>query len=54
MKAMHPVKNSASQPSETGAALITTTTYLPGARKQVVDPKGNTTTTTYQVFDLSQ
>ncbi|KAG9601748.1 hypothetical protein KCV01_g7457, partial [Aureobasidium melanogenum] len=39
------------QPSETGAALTTTTTYLSGARKQVVDPKGNITTTTYQVFD---
>lgn len=39
------------QPSETGAALTTTTSYLSGARKQVTDPRGNTTTTSYQVFD---
>jgi YD repeat-containing protein len=41
------------QPSEltTQAALVTTTAYPSGARKEVTDPKGNTTTTTYQVFD---
>lgn len=39
------------QPSETGAALTTTTSYLSGARKQVTDPNGNVVTTAYQVFD---
>lgn len=38
------------QDSELGA-LTTTVSYLPGARQQVTDPKGNTTTVTYQVFD---
>jgi YD repeat-containing protein len=38
------------QPSELGN-LTTTTNYLSGARKQVIDPKGNSTTTSYQVFD---
>jgi len=38
------------QPSELGN-LTTTTNYLFGASKQIVDPKGNSTTTTYQVFD---
>lgn len=31
--------------------LVTTTAYLPGARKQVVDPKGHSTVTSYQSFD---
>ncbi|PTR33623.1 YD repeat-containing protein [Luteibacter sp. OK325] len=39
------------QPSEDGTALTTTTSYLSGARKSVTDPKNNTTTTSYQVFD---
>ena len=39
-----------SQPSELGT-LTTTTAYLSGARKQVTDPKGYVTTTSYQVFD---
>jgi YD repeat-containing protein len=41
------------QPSELAGqpALVTTTAYPGGARKEVTDPKGNTTTTTYQVFD---
>ncbi|HEY9469988.1 MAG TPA: hypothetical protein VIQ76_10290, partial [Propionibacteriaceae bacterium] len=38
------------QTSEWGT-LTTTTTYLSGARMQVKDPKGNVTTTSYQVFD---
>lgn len=38
------------QDSEQGL-LTTTTSYLPGAAKQVVDPQGNATTTHYQVFD---
>jgi YD repeat-containing protein len=38
------------QPSELGN-LTTTTNYLSGARKQVIDPKGNSTTSSYQVFD---
>jgi YD repeat-containing protein len=38
------------QPSELGN-LTSTTNYLSGARKQVIDPKGNSTTTSYQVFD---
>ena len=38
------------QPSELGN-LTTTTNYLSGARKQVIDPKGNSTTASYQVFD---
>jgi YD repeat-containing protein len=38
------------QTSELGT-LTTTTAYLSGARKQVTDPKGNVTTTRYQVFD---
>jgi YD repeat-containing protein len=38
------------QDSEQGA-LTTTTLYLSGARKQVTDPKGSVTTTSYQVFD---
>jgi YD repeat-containing protein len=38
------------QDSELGA-LSTATAYLSGARKQVTDPKGNVTTTTYQAFD---
>ncbi|WP_158544944.1 fibronectin type III domain-containing protein [Dyella monticola] len=36
--------------SELGS-LSTTTAYLSGAGKQVTDPKGNVTTTYYQVFD---
>lgn len=40
----------AQQDSELGA-LTTTTAYLPGARTRVTDPKGNVTTTAYQVFD---
>ncbi|MGB8716801.1 MAG: wall associated protein, partial [Rhodanobacteraceae bacterium] len=32
-------------------ALSSTTAYLSGARKQVTDPNGNVTTTSYQVFD---
>ncbi len=39
-----------SQLSELGT-LTTTTAYLSGARKQVTDPKGYVTTTSYQVFD---
>jgi YD repeat-containing protein len=31
--------------------VTSTTAYLSGARKQVTDPKGNVTTTSYQVFD---
>jgi len=38
------------QPSELGN-LTTTTNYLSGARKQVIDPKGNSTITSFQVFD---
>lgn len=38
------------QDSELGT-LTTTTAYLSGARTQVTDPKGNVTTTAYQVFD---
>ncbi|WP_336807971.1 hypothetical protein [Fulvimonas yonginensis] len=38
------------QTSELGT-LTTTTSYLSGARKQVTDPKGKVTTTSYQVFD---
>jgi len=38
------------QPSELGN-LTTTTNYLSGARRQVIDPKGNSTTSSYQVFD---
>lgn len=38
------------QASEQGA-LTTTTAYLSGARQQVTDPKGQVTTTSYQVFD---
>jgi len=38
------------QDSELGV-LTTTTAYLSGARRQVTDPKGNATTTSYQVFD---
>jgi YD repeat-containing protein len=38
------------QTSELGT-LTTSTAYLSGARKQVTDPKGKVTTTTYQVFD---
>ncbi len=38
------------QSSELGP-LTTTTAYLSGARKQVTDPNGNVTTTSYQVFD---
>ncbi|PWK93068.1 YD repeat-containing protein, partial [Fulvimonas soli] len=38
------------QDSELGT-LTTTTAYLSGARQQVTDPKGNVTTTSYQVFD---
>jgi len=38
------------QPSELGT-LTTATAYLSGARKQVTDPKGYVTTTSYQVFD---
>lgn len=38
------------QTSELGN-LTSTTTYLSGARKQVTDPKGYVTTTSYQVFD---
>ncbi|HEY8586739.1 MAG TPA: hypothetical protein VIL60_08455, partial [Rhodanobacter sp.] len=38
------------QDSELGP-LITTSAYLSGARRQVTDPKGNVTTTSYQVFD---
>jgi YD repeat-containing protein len=40
----------AQQTSELGT-LTTATAYLQGARKQTTDPKGNVTTTTYQVFD---
>ncbi|RAO75911.1 chitinase N-terminal domain-containing protein [Dyella jiangningensis] len=39
-----------SQTSELGL-LTATTVYLSGARKQVTDPKGFTTTISYQVFD---
>jgi YD repeat-containing protein len=41
------------QPSEDAnhPALVTTTGYPGGARKEVTDPNNNTTTTTYQVFD---
>jgi YD repeat-containing protein len=38
------------QNSELGT-LTSTMAYLSGARQQVTDPKGNVTTTTYQVFD---
>lgn len=38
------------QDSELGT-LTTTTAYLSGAQEQVTDPKGNVTTTTYQMFD---
>ncbi|HEY9132887.1 MAG TPA: hypothetical protein VIM98_14135 [Dyella sp.] len=38
------------QDSELGT-LTTHTAYLSGAREQVTDPKGNLTTTSYQVFD---
>ncbi|MEY2153047.1 hypothetical protein AB7849_19235 [Rhodanobacter sp. 115] len=38
------------QDSELGT-LTTAMAYLSGAREQVTDPKGNVTTTTYQVFD---
>ncbi|MBB3226913.1 YD repeat-containing protein [Luteibacter sp. Sphag1AF] len=38
------------QHSEQGN-LVSTTRYLSGARKQVTDPKGNITTTSFQVFD---
>ena len=38
------------QDSELGA-LASSTAYLSGARQQVTDPKGNVTTTSYQVFD---
>lgn len=38
------------QVSELGT-LTSTTAYLSGARMQVTDPKGNVTTTRYQVFD---
>lgn len=38
------------QDSELGM-LATGTAYLSGARQQVTDPKGNVTTTSYQVFD---
>ncbi|WP_158543321.1 hypothetical protein [Dyella psychrodurans] len=38
------------QSSELGP-LTTTINYLPGASQQVTDPKGNVTTTSYQVFD---
>jgi YD repeat-containing protein len=40
------------QDSETaGGSVTSTTAYLSGARKQVTDPNGNVTTTSYQVFD---
>lgn len=38
------------QDSELGA-LTSSTAYLSGTRQQVTDPKGNVTTTSYQVFD---
>ncbi|MBT2143982.1 MULTISPECIES: hypothetical protein [unclassified Rhodanobacter] len=38
------------QDSELGV-LTTSTAYLSGARRQVTDPKGKVTTTSYQVFD---
>jgi YD repeat-containing protein len=38
------------QDSEVGV-LTASTAYLSGARQQVTDPKGNITTTSYQVFD---
>ena len=38
------------QDSELGV-LTTATAYLSGARRQVTDPKGKVTTTSYQVFD---
>jgi YD repeat-containing protein len=38
------------QDSELGT-LTSSTAYLSGARQQVTDPKGNITTTSYQVFD---
>lgn len=38
------------QDSELGT-LTSTTAYLPGAAVQVTDPRGNVTTTHYQVFD---
>ncbi|HWX66569.1 MAG TPA: hypothetical protein VNZ27_09115, partial [Rhodanobacter sp.] len=38
------------QNSELGT-LTSSTAYLSGARQQVTDPKGNVTTTSYQVFD---
>ncbi|TCV91637.1 YD repeat-containing protein [Luteibacter rhizovicinus] len=38
------------QHSELGD-LVSHTAYLSGSRKQVTDPKGNVTTTAYQVFD---
>ncbi len=31
--------------------LVTKTSYLSGAQKQIIDPKNNVTTTSYQVFD---
>jgi len=34
-----------------GSLLTTTTSYLPGPGTQMTDPKGNVTTTYYQVFD---
>lgn len=39
------------QDSELSQSPTTTTDYLSGARVRVTDPKGNVTTTTYQVFD---
>ncbi|TPG08491.1 hypothetical protein EAH88_09545, partial [Rhodanobacter glycinis] len=38
------------QDSELGT-LTSSTAYLSGARQQITDPKGNVTTTSYQVFD---
>jgi YD repeat-containing protein len=43
-------ESSTVQSSELGN-LVTATNYLSGARKQVIDPKGASTFTTYQVFD---
>jgi YD repeat-containing protein len=34
-----------------GVVLTTGTTYLNGARRKITDPRGNETTTTFQVFD---
>lgn len=39
------------QTAENGTTLVTQMVYLSGAQTKVTDPKGNVTTTSYQVFD---